>query len=223
MKKILVTGGNRGIGKEICRQLALKGHRVLLGSRDLAKGQTAAAEMTGNVEAVALDVSQAESREALARNLPQLDVLINNAGILPGNAGSGKVTMEEVRQVLEVNYFGVWALIQSLLPQLTQTADARVINMSSSMGTHENLGMGGHASYRISKANLNDLTIQLAADLAGDGIKVNAMDPGWVKTDMGGANAARTVAEGADTAVWLATAANIPTGKFWRDRKQIAW
>lgn len=223
MKTILVTGGNRGIGKEICRQLAADGHHVLLGSRDFTKGKAAAAEMSGKVEVVKLDVGDEESRLELAKQLTQLDVLINNAGILPGNKGADAVTMEEVRQVLEINYFGVWSLIQNLLPQLRQASEGRIINMSSSMGAHAGLASGRHASYRVSKANLNDLTILLAADLASEGIKVNAMDPGWVRTDMGGAGASRSVEQGADTAVWLATTPVLPNGKFWRDRKQIAW
>lgn len=227
MKTILVTGGNRGIGKETCRQLAAAGHQVFLGSRDLANGNAAAAELKGNVQAIALDTSNPEQmKEAiglLSKRISRLDVLINNAGIISSPSPSSEVDIAEVRAVMETNFFGVWRLVQLVLPLLERSDAGRIINLSSEMGEIASLKMGRYAAYRISKASLNSLSILLAADLQQFGTTVAAMCPGWVQTDMGGSSAPRTVEQGADTAVWLATVSDLPTGRFWRDRKEIQW
>ena len=225
-KIILVTGGNRGIGLETCRQLAALGHHVIMGSRDVQKGITAAKALPGKVEVQQLDMADEASIAACAKTLstelPHLDVLINNAGVISSTAGTAKVTLAEMQTVFATNTFGPLMLSQHLLPLLRKSSDARIINLSSEMGKMSSLG-SGYAAYRLSKASLNALTISMARELQGDGIKVNAMCPGWVKTDMGGAGAARSVGQGADTAVWLATAVQIPTGKFFSDRKEMAW
>lgn len=226
MKKILVTGGNRGIGREICRQLAAAGHWVLLGARDEEKGRAAAAGMEGHVEVLRLDMgdeaSMVAAAELVADRHGHLDVLINNAAIMTGSSPTHTVPIDEVRRVMDVNFFGPLRLSQLLFPLLRNAKEGRIINVSSGMGAHEDL-TGGYAAYRLSKAALNDLTILMAGDLRSFGIKVNAMCPGWVKTDMGGAGAQREVAEGADTAYWLATTDTFPTGRFFRDRKMIPW
>jgi NAD(P)-dependent dehydrogenase (short-subunit alcohol dehydrogenase family) len=225
-KTVLVTGGNRGIGLEICRQLAGMGHHVIMGSRDLDKGLAAAKTLPGKVDVRELDVASEASivacAGALVPDFPKLDVLIHNAGVLGDNDGTTKVTLAALQIAFMTNTFGPLLLSQQLLPLLRKSAGGRIIHLSSEMGQMSALG-GGHAAYRLSKASLNALTISMARELRPDGILVNAMCPGWVKTDMGGAGAMRSVSVGADTAVWLATADDIPTGKFFRDRKEMAW
>lgn len=222
---VLVTGGNRGIGLETCRQLAALGHTVLLGSRDLQKGQAAAATLPGDVHAVQLDMDDSNSIAALAADLKarhgRLDVLINNAAVISQDPAT-TVADDEMKRVFQTNFHGPHALIRALLPPLRRSPQARIINLSSGMGALDDL-TGGYAAYRLSKTALNALTILLANELRGDRILVHAMCPGWVKTDMGGAGAHREVSQGADTATWLATTPDPGTGKFWRDRKVIKW
>ncbi|MEM0995849.1 MAG: SDR family oxidoreductase [Bacteroidota bacterium] len=223
---ILVTGANRGIGKEIVRQLAAAGHVAILSSRDTTRGAQAAEGMAGEVHVLGLDVGDPASMAAAAGFIAQkwgrLDAVINNAGVMSAEDGPAVQSVEEVRRVLDPNFFGIYALNQVLLPLLRQSADPRIINLSSSMGKRSGLSPF-HAAYRLSKYLLNGYTIMLARELKSEGIKVNAMCPGWVRTDMGGANAARSVEQGADTAVWLATAPDTPHGEFVRDRKVIPW
>jgi NAD(P)-dependent dehydrogenase (short-subunit alcohol dehydrogenase family) len=225
-KIILVTGGNRGIGLEICRQLSGMGHHVIMGSRDVGKGLAAAKTLPGEVDVRELDVASEASiiacASALATDFPKLDVLINNAGVLSSKDGTPQVSMAELQVAFMTNAFGPLLLSQHVLPLLRKSAGGRIINLSSEMGQMSALG-GGHAAYRLSKASLNAVTIAMSRELRQHGILVNAMCPGWVKTDMGGAGASRNVGVGADTAVWLATADDIPTGKFFRDRKEMAW
>jgi NAD(P)-dependent dehydrogenase (short-subunit alcohol dehydrogenase family) len=227
---IVVTGGNRGIGFEICRQLAARGARVVLTARKRAAGEAAVKKLTGHERAVAfhpLDVTDGKSIERLGDFLKQtyghVDVLINNAGIIAeGEAPALKVDLATVRETLETNALGPLHLAQRLVPLLKHGTSPRIVNMSSGMGALTD-NDGGHAAYRMSKTLLNAVTAILAAELAGT-IAVNSVCPGWVKTDMGGRNAERDVIEGADTAVWLAL--NAPatlTGKFVRDRKIIPW
>lgn len=226
MKKvILVTGGNRGIGEEICRQLGELGHDVLLGSRNLDAGIKVANKMSEYVEAIELDVAKSESIQKEASHIEKkygkLDVLINNAGIM-----SEKSTLdsdiEVAKQTFDTNLFGAWELSQACLSLLKKSADGRIINMSSGMGALNDMN-GRYAAYRLSKLAMNGLTKKFAAELSPYKIKVNSMCPGWVRTDMGGAGAHRNVSQGADTAVWLATEDKIPNGKFLRDRKEISW
>lgn len=226
-KIILVTGGNRGIGREICRQLAALGNTVLLGSRDLKKGEEVAVGIEGDVLPVKLEVTNQADINNLSAHVKEkygrLDVLINNAGILVGQKGTVDVDVDEAKSIMEVNFFAPWKLSQAMLPLLKNSPDGRIVNMSSGMGEWANLRLGSYAGYRLSKTALNALTVQMASELSGTNVKVNAMCPGWVKTDMGGAGADRPVEEGADTATWLATAEAIPTGQFFRDRKEISW
>ena len=226
MKHILVTGGNRGIGREICRQLDAAGYRVLLGSRDLDKGRAAAAGMRSNVRVLQLAVGDEHSMVSVGDRIRdefggRLDVLINNAAVMPASDGIADVDMGEVHRAFESNYFGPWLLIQSLLPYLKRSDSPRIVNMSSGMGAHDDLRGGGYAAYRQTKAALNDLPIQLAAEQPD--MSINAVCPGWVQTDMGGSGASRPVSKGAETPVWLATASDVPTGKFLRDKSVISW
>ncbi len=227
-----VTGANRGIGFEICRQLAAKGIGVVLTSRDEAKGRMAVAQLRSQgleVEFYQLDVTDASGIQRLGgfleRKYGAADILINNAGIMADAKGSGvlNVQLQIVRTTMETNIYGPLMLCQVLIPLMRKKNFGRVVNISSGLGQLSEMG-GGTPAYRMSKAALNALTRMLAAELKGTNILVNSMCPGWVKTDMGGPNAVRTQAEGADTAVWLAT---LPdggaSGGFYRDRKTISW
>jgi NAD(P)-dependent dehydrogenase (short-subunit alcohol dehydrogenase family) len=226
---VVVTGGNRGIGLEICRQLAARGARVVLTARKRAAAEAAVKTLAGKPAAAfhPLDVTDGKSiaglRDFLRERYGHLDVLINNAGIIAkGEAPALKVDLATVRETLETNALGPLHLAQALVPLLKRGSSPRIVNMSSGMGALTD-NDGGYAAYRLSKTLLNGVTAILAAELAGT-IAVNSVCPGWVKTDMGGAGAPRDVAEGADTAVWLALDAPATlTGKFVRDREVIPW
>lgn len=227
---IVVTGGNRGIGLEACRQLAERGAEVILTARDSGAGQTAAAQLSeagAHVRFQPLDVTDGSSiaalRELLERTSGGLDVLVNNAGISPdGDAPGLEVKLAAVRETLETNTLAPLRLAQELAPLLRRSRRARIVNVSSGMGALTEMG-GGHAAYRISKTALNAVTRILSVELEGE-VAVNSVCPGWVRTDMGGPNATRDVSHGADTIVWLALdAPQELTGTFVRDREPIAW
>lgn len=228
-KVALVTGGNRGIGFEICRQLGKADFLVILAARDEQKGNDAAKKLREeglNVSFELLEVGNEKSTNDLAQIIKQkynrLDVLVNNAGVLPNSNNIETALIGEVKQVFDTNFFGVILLVQAFLPMLKSADEGRIINIASGMGAFNEM-WAGHLAYRTSKTALNGLTMVLSKDLANTNIKVNSMCPGWVQTDMGGMNAPRSVQQGADTAFWLATATNIETGKFYRDRREIAW
>jgi NAD(P)-dependent dehydrogenase (short-subunit alcohol dehydrogenase family) len=144
-----------------------------------------------------------------------LDILINNAAIGTGTTGAVNADLNEVRQIMETNFYGPWRLSLALLPMLKKSREGRIINLSSGMCALEDLN-GGYAGYRLSKAGLNALTILMANELRGTNLKVNAMCPGWVRTDMGGSGAPRPLEKGAETAVWLATIPDGgPSGLVW--------
>jgi NAD(P)-dependent dehydrogenase (short-subunit alcohol dehydrogenase family) len=227
---IVVTGGNRGIGFEICRQLASRGAQVVLTARKAKAGREATEKLAAQKLATRfhpLDVTSSDSalalRDFLDRTYGRLDVLINNAGIISVDDASGlEVKLSTVRATLETNTLAPLQLSQTLIPLLKRSRAGRIVNMSSGMGALSDMG-GGYAAYRISKAALNAVTGILAAELRG-AVAVNSMCPGWVRTDMGGTNAERDVSQGADTAVWLALdAPQDLSGKFLRDRKVISW
>lgn len=266
MKTIIVTGGNRGIGLEICRQLDTKGHRVILGSRSLEKGVEAAKDLSDNVIVKQLDVTIDDSVHAfyefVKTGYGKLDGLINNAGIGENyditprgtdikktiktsfphiydlakkikpilnkagiskkEAGASDTSLAHVKHIMETNFYGAWRMIQYFIPLLEESGDGRIINISSGMGELQSLN-GLYPGYSLSKTSMNALTIMFSNELKNKGISVNAICPGWVKTDMGGPDAPRLVSEGADTAVWLATAEDIATGDFYRDREIISW
>jgi len=229
MKTVLITGASRGIGFEIARQLALRGFHVVIGVRSEPQGQKAQRELeqAGRVSVLVLDVSDSKSIAiAASRFAPtgQLDVLINNAGIYPDEGLSIlTISREQMVNTFQTNTFGALETTQAFLPYLKKALPARVINVSSGYGQIEGLSADA-PSYCLSKLALNGVTIMLAEALKEHRIAVNAMCPGWVRTDMGGSAAPRPVEEGADTAVWLATEADQNlTGKFFRDRKEIPW
>jgi NAD(P)-dependent dehydrogenase (short-subunit alcohol dehydrogenase family) len=231
----LVSGANRGIGLEIVRQLSRLGVVAVMGSRDLAKGKAAADKLVTEgleVPVVALDVSDPLSpARALAdvhKLLGRCDILVNNAGVLldgPGGFDSSlfDLTDETARQTYETNVLGPLHLIQVCVPLMRDQGYGRIVNVSSGAGQLSEMGKGFPA-YRMSKTALNALTRITANEVAGSNIKVNAVCPGWVKTDLGGPNATRSVEDGAKCPVWLATLPdNGPTGGFFRDNKPIAW
>jgi len=216
----LVSGAGRGIGREIARQL-VEDHDFLVfaGARDPSK-----VDLRGSVVPVELDVGDQASvesaRERVESDSGRLDVLVNNAGVGGSTDAAAEVDLDEAQRVLQTNLFGAWRLAQATLALLRASDDPRIVNVSSGMGQLADMG-GGYAAYRISKTSLNALTRVLAADERG--IRVNSICPGWVRTDMGGPGASRAVEEGADTAVWLATAEEVPTAAFLRDREPIPW
>jgi NAD(P)-dependent dehydrogenase (short-subunit alcohol dehydrogenase family) len=224
----LVSGGNRGIGLEVCRRLAEEGLTVILGSRDEQRGREAAEGLAGEVAVRQLDVADAGSVERLAASIEsdfgRLDVLVNNAAISNDEGQSGaEADLDRVREALEANLFGAWRLCEAAIPHMRRERYGRIVNVSTGLAALEDMG-GGSPGYRISKTSLNALTRILASELRGSGILVNAVNPGWVQTDMGGQNANRTVEEGADGVVWAATVPNNgPTGGFFRDRRHVAW
>jgi NAD(P)-dependent dehydrogenase (short-subunit alcohol dehydrogenase family) len=219
----LVSGASRGIGREIARQLAADhGYAVLAGARD---PEDAGPPDHESIQWVQLDVASQASVDALASRVEsdpgRLDTLVNNAGVYGSPTGAADYDLDAAHEVLEVNLFGAWRLTQALLPLLRRGSRPRIVNVSSGAGQLSDM-QGGRAAYRISKAGLNALTRILAADERE--VLVNTMCPGWVRTDMGGSGAPRSVEQGADTAVWLAGLPDDgPSGGFFRDRKPIPW
>jgi len=229
----LVTGANKGLGLEIARQLGQHGFTVVLGARQ-DKGAAPAAELRAqNIDAhsITLDVTAAADIAAAATFLEQqfgrLDVLVNNAGVQLDNGFD--VSPDTLRQTYEANVIGPYAITQALLPLLRQSPAGRIVNQSSILGslTAISQGQGGSwatPGYTSSKAALNMLTVVLAQHLADTAIKVNAAHPGWVKTDLGGADAPLDVTEGAKTAVRLALLpADGPTGGYFHDSERLPW
>lgn len=234
-KVAVISGGNRGLGLEIGRQLLCAGVSVMLGSRDAADGRKAVASIESEaaqgaeVDSAQLDVASEASVKAFAAAVEarfgQCDILINNAGIMP-EARDGSLLQTSpamLRDILNVNVVGSVLMCQAFVPMMKKRGYGRIVNLSSGLGQLERMG-AGLPGYRMSKTALNALTRTLAAELNGSGILVNAVSPGWVKTDMGGSNADRTVEEGAETAVWLALLPSSgSTGGFFRDKKAIVW
>jgi NAD(P)-dependent dehydrogenase (short-subunit alcohol dehydrogenase family) len=238
----LVTGGNKGIGREIAAQLAALGHTVVIGARTLERGETAAAELRsggGDVSAVALDVTDAASVAAAAATIDakfgRLDALINNAGIShkPGAdfAGQmpGSADLDHIRYVFETNVFGVITVTDAFLPLLRRSAAPRIVNVSSSAGSLAAISDFANTDpialgYVPSKTALTALTLMYARGLVGEGILVNAVCPGFVATDLNNHHGVRTPAEGAASAVRMATVeAGGPTGTFTDDEGAVAW
>jgi NAD(P)-dependent dehydrogenase (short-subunit alcohol dehydrogenase family) len=230
MKTVLVTGANKGIGREVARQLAAKGFRVFIGARNRSAGRKAADEIAtngGKATFLEIDVSDNASVTAAARELSKivdhLDVLVNNAGIMvDGDDAILEISDKLFRETIETNTLGALRVTRAFAPLLGKSKAPRIINVSSGGGQLTGGADGWSPAYCISKTALNGVTSQLATALPK--FAVNSVCPGWVRTGMGGRNATRSVQEGADTIVWLASQApqNL-TGKFLRDRKEIPW
>lgn len=226
----LVTGANRGIGREVVRLLARDGFTAILGARDPDKGEAAAAELRGQdleVEFRRVDVADAQSvkalGEALASDLGRLDVLVNNAAVHYDTWQRGvEADLDVVREALETNVLGAWRTAQACVPLLRRSPHGRLVNVSSGAGSLAGMGAGAPA-YSVSKAALNAMTRILAAELRDDGVLVNAVCPGWVATDMGGAGG-RPVEDGAASVIWAVTLSDDgPTGGFFRDGRPLEW
>jgi NAD(P)-dependent dehydrogenase (short-subunit alcohol dehydrogenase family) len=224
----LVSGGNRGIGLEVCRQLAERSYSVVMGSRDEEKGRVAVEGLEWNVIPQQLDVADAGSVDRMAAFLEdefgRLDILVNNAGISNDEGQRGvDADLDRVKESLEANLFGAWRLCEMAIPLMRRNGYGRIVNVSTGLAALEDMG-GGSPGYRVSKTALIALTRILASDLRGSGILVNAVNPGWVQTDMGGSGATRSVEEGAEALVWAATLPNSgPTGGFFQDRRPVPW
>jgi NAD(P)-dependent dehydrogenase (short-subunit alcohol dehydrogenase family) len=225
----LVTGANKGIGFEVARDLARKGFHVFLGARDEKAGHAAEEKLRkeGEVTFLKIDIASRESVERAAeefsRQADHLDTLVNNAGIcLDEDKDVVKVSADTFEKTLRTNTLGPLLVSQAFVPLLKKSSAPRIVNVSSGGGQLADGADGWAPAYCISKTAVNGVTVQLAAALPK--FAVNSVCPGWVRTDMGGANATRSVAEGAAGIVWLAAdAPQNETGKFWRDRKVIPW
>lgn len=215
----LVTGANKGIGKEISRQLSAKGILVLMGARDRERGELAVADLRTQglpVEFIQIDVTSQPSVDQAAAEVEhrhgRLDILVNNAGIRIDWCSGSEVTVEVLQKTFETNVFGVFRVTKALLPLLRKSKQGRIVNMSSGLGsltfnTDPNSPLPSpHMSlaYSSSKAALNMITVQLADELKGTGIKVNSADPGFTATDMNQNLGTKTVEQGAATTVRLA-------------------
>jgi NAD(P)-dependent dehydrogenase (short-subunit alcohol dehydrogenase family) len=239
-KKIaLVTGANKGIGFEVARQLARAGCTVLLGARNQALGEEAAAKLVGeglDVRCFALDITDVPSIGAaanrIANDFGQLNILVNNAGIVaPGDGPPTASSLDAIERTLRVNFLGSVAVAQAMLPLLRKAASARIVNVSSGLGSLRQSGDPAHPSaatkylgYSASKAALNMFTVQLAYELRGAAIKVNSADPGYTATDLNGHRGTQTVPQGAAETVRLALLPDDgPTGTFSDRNGVVPW
>jgi NAD(P)-dependent dehydrogenase (short-subunit alcohol dehydrogenase family) len=230
MKTALITGANKGIGREVARKLAAKGFHVFVGARNAKAGRKAAEEIAnrgGKATFLEIDVANNDSVITAPREFSKiedrLDVLVNNAGIIvDGDSAILEISDDLFRKTLETNTLGALRVTRAFMSLLRKSKAPRVINVSSGGGQLTGGADGWAPAYCISKTALNGVTMQLAAALPK--FAVNSVCPGWVRTDMGGEGATRSVEEGADTIVWLAREAPQDlTGKFLRDRKEIPW
>ncbi|QTL51151.1 MULTISPECIES: SDR family oxidoreductase [Priestia] len=227
----LVTGGNRGIGYELVKQLASSGFKVILTSRSSETGNKVTGELRElnvDVSFVLMDVDDPKSIEQAATKVYEqygrIDVLINNAGVyLDENKHLLDMDPSVIEKTMKTNFFGPLYVMRSFIPLMEKRGYGRIINISSEYGEMRALSSQGVGAYKLSKFSLNGLTQLIAAEVKGD-IKINAADPGWVSTDMGGPSAPRTPEETAKSILWLATIGSEgPNGKFFRDKKQIDW
>jgi len=230
-KVALVTGANRGIGLEVSRQLAANGYHVVLTGRDRGLVESAQSQLRRehlDVSAAVMDVADEASVRRCAGTVQErfalVDAVVNNAAVLIAEDRSVlDTTVDEFRDTFEVNLFGVVSVCRAFVPSMVTNGYGRIVNVSSAAGQLSSMSTYAPA-YSVSKAALNAFTVQLAAELKGTGVLVNSVNPGWVRTRMGGTGAPRSVVQGADTIVWAATLpSNGPTGGFFSDRRRIDW
>jgi NAD(P)-dependent dehydrogenase (short-subunit alcohol dehydrogenase family) len=237
----LVTGGNRGLGLETCRQLAARGYLVVLTSRDSERGRSALERLKSAgyaIEYERLDVTRQQDVERVTEHVVsaygRVDVLVNNAGVLLDRgwpvieenmkqASALVAEIEALRGSMETNAFGAFRMCQRFVPLMVEWGYGRVVNVTSAMGRLSKMG-AGWAGYRMSKAALNAVTRIFAAEVGASNVLVNSAVPGWVRTRMGGSGAPLDVEEGVDTIVWLATLPDGgPSGKLFEARKVVGW
>jgi NAD(P)-dependent dehydrogenase (short-subunit alcohol dehydrogenase family) len=226
----VVTGANRGIGFEVCRQLGRLGARVVLGSRDTALGAKAEATLRSeglDVTSRQLEVTDPQSVDALAASLEaeyrRLDVLVNNAGIMPNKDRVLEASLDDLEAMWQVNLVGAWRTTKALLPLMQRGGWGRIVNVSSEAGSLTRTNAVATA-YRVSKTALNAFTRSLADELRLQGILANAVCPGWVASDMGGPEATRTLEQGAASILWAITMDDDgPSGGFYQDGKPLPW
>jgi len=237
IKTALVTGGNKGLGFEMARQLAGRGYKVWIGSRDRQRGEAAAAQLAavGDVAVIELDVTNAASVAAAARGLAaetdHLDVLINNAGIVSPNDGKPSETaVDAIKSIFETNLFGVLQVTQAFLPLVRKSLSGRIVVVSSGMGSlsrlanpADSINRFGTWGYSASKAAVNALMISLAHELRGTPVTVNAINPGFVATDINDNKGVLTVEQGVRRAIELATMESPPTGGFFNEAGVEPW
>jgi NAD(P)-dependent dehydrogenase (short-subunit alcohol dehydrogenase family) len=229
----LVTGGNRGIGLAVARQLAERGYEVWVGGRDACAAERAAGELSRGggmpVRGVRLDVTDQGSVDTavaeIGRESRRLDALVNNAGAsFDRGQRTSEADMERVRATLEVNLLGAWRVAVACAPLLRESGHGRVVNVSSGLGSLATMRAAWAPAYQVSKTGLNGLTRALALDLAPEGVLVNSVCPGAVRTGLGGPMATRSAEEGAAGIVWAAMLPDGgPTGGFFRDGEPIPW
>ena len=236
MRTVIVTGANRGVGREIAKQLVLLGNQVILTSHDASKGKRTIVELKEELDAKIpseliyhqLDVTSCKSIQRLHDFVVSegfaIDALINNAAVLLDQCGRLLQTPLDIyRTTMETNLYGPMMLCQMFIPMMLERNYGRLVNVSSGAGQVENM-IDDMTAYRLSKLALNGLTLMLANSLAGTNVLVNAGCPGWVRTDMGSPNAPRSAEEGAEGIVWLATLPDGGSqGGFFRDKKLIGW
>ena len=230
-KVAIVTGANRGIGFETCRQLSKLGIITILTSRNETKGEQAVdalSEGGGELLYHQLDVAKTDSIARLKKyvidNFQRCDILVNNAGVFLDRGVSILDLQEQtLQETLQVNFMGSLKMCQEFLPLMQESGSGRIVNVSSTMGSISNMGAGS-AAYKLSKLMMNGMTRIMAAENDQADIKINTMAPGWVRSDMGGPSAPRTLSQGADTIIWLSTLPEDgPSGGFFEERAPGAW
>jgi NAD(P)-dependent dehydrogenase (short-subunit alcohol dehydrogenase family) len=227
----LVTGANRGIGHAIARQLAERDIHVVATARDIGQANRTASELASRGFAASgarLDVTEPDTITAAVQHAldryGRIDILVNNAGISDGDQLPSDIDLKLTSRVWRVNVLGAWECAEAVIPAMRSAGYGRIVNLSSTLGSLHHMTRPTEPAYRVSKAALNAVTRVLAAELAGSGILVNSASPGWVRTDLGGPNAPRSVDQGADTPVWLATLPDDgPTGGFFYEREPLEW
>lgn len=229
-KIAIITGASRGIGKQAALELGKQNVIVLCASRRREDSQQTVdtiRKQGGEAEAFSLDVSSPDSVREFLKEIkskyPRIDILVNNAGIYLDQGDLENTTLEKLQGTLDTNLIGPFLLSQGILPLMKKNGYGRIVNLSSGMGQLYDMS-SGYAAYRISKTAINALTRILHAEAGSKNIKVNSVCPGWVRTDMGGPTATRSVEQGAETVVWAALLGEDgPSGIFLRDKKEIPW
>ena len=236
MQTAIVTGANRGVGRGVAKQLVLRGYRIILTSRDECKGKLTVnelkeeigTELAGNLIYHQLDVTDTESIKGfydfVIDKYEAADILVNNAAVLLDQFGRIIQTPLDIfRTTMATNVYGPLLLCQTFIPMMIKRNYGRIVNVSSGAGQIEDM-INDMPAYRLSKIALNGLTLMLADSVKGTNVLVNAGCPGWVRTEMGSPNAPRSIEEGAEGIVWLATLPDGgPHGGFFRDGQLLSW